>query len=169
MLLTKEQILGRKIVSEFLGNEQFQPCGVDLSLREVHELSEAGVIDFDNSARKIPASKALEFKNDELKLKKGAYKIIYNEIVMIPADCAAFGFSRSSLLRCGAFVNCAVWDPGYKGRSESLLIVENEHGITLKKNARLVQLVFVKLEDEAKELYRGAYHNENLRKRRRGE
>lgn len=97
-----------------------------------------------------------------MKLKKGAYKVVYNEVVDIPEDCAGLAFPRSSLLRCGAFIHCAVWDPGYRGRSESLLIVENEKGLRLKKNARLVQLVFMKLEEKAKSLYSGKYKGENL-------
>ncbi|MEW6329384.1 MAG: deoxyuridine 5'-triphosphate nucleotidohydrolase, partial [Candidatus Micrarchaeota archaeon] len=55
-----------------------------------------------------------------------------------------------------------VWDPGYEGRSESLLVVENARGIKLKRNARLVQLVFVKLAGEAREVYSGKYKNENI-------
>ncbi len=133
-----------------------------MSLKEVYSLESGGAIDFDNSKRELSKTKKLEFSGDWLHLKKGTYKIVYNEIVSIPDDCAGLGYPRSSLLRCGAFVHCAVWDPGYKGRSESLLIVSNENGIRLAKNARLVQLVFVKLEGKAKSLYSGKYSGENL-------
>ncbi len=150
------------LVSEFISEIQFQPCGVDLSLREVYSLESEGTIDFDNSERKLSVTKKIEFSGDWVKLRKGAYKVVYNEVVSIPEDCAAFGYPRSSLLRCGADIHCAVWDPGYKGRSESLLIVSNEKGLRLKKNARLIQLVFVRLEGKAKSLYSGKYKGENL-------
>jgi dUTP pyrophosphatase len=149
-------------VSDFISDIQFQPCGVDLSLREIYSLEDEGSIDFDNKERKLSKTKKMEFAGDWVHLKKGAYKIVYNEIVSIPDDCAGFGYPRSSLLRCGAFIHCAVWDPGYKGRSESLLIVSNENGIRLKKNARMIQLVFVKLDEKAKSLYSGKYGGENL-------
>jgi dUTP pyrophosphatase len=135
---------------------------VDLSLKEVYSLESAGSIDFDNSGRELSETGRIEFSGDWVELKKGSYKIVYNEVVSIPGDCAALAYPRSSLLRCGAFIHCAVWDPGYKGRSESLLVVANENGIRLKRNARLVQLVFVKLEKAAESLYSGRYGGENL-------
>ncbi|MCX6777644.1 MAG: deoxyuridine 5'-triphosphate nucleotidohydrolase [Candidatus Micrarchaeota archaeon] len=163
MLLEKGEIMRRGAVSEFIGDGQFQPCGVDLTLREVHSLESGGSIDFDNKERKLSETKKIDFDGEWVHLKKGAYKIVYNEIVSIPPDCAGMALPRSSLLRCGAFVHCALWDPGYRGRSESLLVVENEKGIKLKKNARVVQLVLVRLEKPAKELYEGKYKNENVK------
>ncbi|MFH0817646.1 MAG: deoxyuridine 5'-triphosphate nucleotidohydrolase [Candidatus Micrarchaeota archaeon] len=161
-ILNKEKIKERKLVSETISDIQFQPCGVDLSLREIYSLENEGAIDFDNSERKLSETRKIEFSGDWVHLKKGTYKVVYNEIVSIPSDCAGFGYPRSSLLRCGANIHCAVWDPGYEGRSESLLIVSNEKGLRLKKNARLIQLVFVLLMDKAKSLYSGKYKGENL-------
>jgi dUTP pyrophosphatase len=162
MLLAKESIKDKELVTGLISVLQYQPCGVDLSLKEVFSLESEGAIDFDNSERELPKTKKIEFSGDWVHLKKGAYKIVYNEIVAIPDDCAGLAFPRSSLLRCGADVHCAVWDPGYKGRSESLLLVHNEKGIKLKKNARVVQIVFLKLDEKAKSLYKGKYSGENL-------
>jgi len=150
-------------ITEALGDGQLQPCGIDMTLREVHELTDAGEIDYDNSKRKISASKKLEFVDGKLHLNQGAYKIIYNEYVSVPIDACAFGFPRSSLLRCGADVRCAVWDPGYHGRSESLLVVQSAHGITLHKGAKVMQLVFVRLESAAHAGYSGQYKGENAK------
>jgi len=149
-------------ITETKGEGQMQPCGIDMTLREVHELSDSGEIDFDNSKRKISASRKLEFDSEgKLHLSPGCYKIIYNEYVSVPIDACAFGFPRSSLLRCGADVRCAVWDPGYHGRSESLLVVHSAHGITLHKDAKVMQLVFVRLESAAHAGYSGQYKGEN--------
>ena len=149
-------------ITETIGEGQMQPCGIDMTLKEVHSLSDAGVIDFDNSKRKISASKKLEFDSEgKIHLSSGCYKIIYNEYVGVPLDACAFGFPRSSLLRCGADVRCAVWDPGYHGRSESLLVVNSQHGITLHKNAKVMQLVFARLESAAHKGYDGQYKGEN--------
>ncbi|MCX8163696.1 MAG: deoxyuridine 5'-triphosphate nucleotidohydrolase, partial [Candidatus Micrarchaeota archaeon] len=86
---------------------------------------------------------------------------IFNEIVNVPKDAIAIAQSRSSLLRAAAAVFNAVWDPGYSGRSEALLVVFNNKGLVLYKNAKIVQLVFIKIEKEAKQLYEGKYQNEN--------
>lgn len=160
MILPKHIIQERRAVGGIAHESQMQPAGVDLTLGEVHAFEEGGKIDFDNSGRRLPKTKRMEFEG-EIKLGKGCYKVVFNEHVSIPKDCAALGFPRSSLLRCGANMHCAVWDPGYEGRSEALLVVENPHGIVLGKNAKLVQLVFVKLLEDAKELYSGVYKGEN--------
>jgi dUTP pyrophosphatase len=141
---------------------QLQPAGIDLTLRDILEFSSAGTIDFSNKERIIPECRKISFKDGFARLKEGAYKVVYNETVHIPQDCIALAFPRSSLLRCGAFLQCAVWDPGYEGRSESLLIVSNPHGIRLKKNARLVQLIFIKLSKKSRGMYRGRYLSENI-------
>ena len=73
----------------------------------------------------------------------------------------ALGRPRSSLLRCGVTVNTAVWDAGYSGRSQSLLVVYNPLGFRLQKDARVVQLVFFRLTGETKG-YQGKYQGENL-------
>ena len=162
MILPGKKIAEGKLVAETLGDSQFQPAGCDLTLKEVHELTDAGEIDFDNSKRRISKTVKIEFDaGGVLHLSQGCYKIIYNEYVNIPLDCAAFGFPRSSLLRCGADVRCAVWDPGYHGRSESLLVVNNTHGIALHRNAKVMQLVFAKLEAKAEKGYDGKYKGEN--------
>jgi dUTP pyrophosphatase len=43
-----------------------------------------------------------------------------------------------------------------------LLVVYNLQGLKLKKNARLMQLVFLRLENEAEKLYSGKYQGENI-------
>jgi len=149
-------------ITDTVGEGQLQPCGIDMTLKEVHSLSDSGEIDFDNSKRKISKSMPLAFDGEgKLYLAQGSYKIVYNEYVSVPMDACALGFPRSSLLRCGADVRCAVWDPGYHGRSESLLVVNSQHGITLHKDAKVMQLVFMRLESAAHKGYEGQYKGEN--------
>jgi len=88
--------------------------------------------------------------------------VTFNEIVSIPRNAAALARSRSTLLRCGASLETALWDPGYRGRSQSLLVVYNPHGLRLKKNARLMQLIFLRLEKDAEKAYAGRYQGENI-------
>ncbi|MEM3373174.1 MAG: deoxyuridine 5'-triphosphate nucleotidohydrolase [Candidatus Anstonellales archaeon] len=150
-------------IENYLDKKQFQPAGIDLTLKEVHEIVSHGIVDFDNSKRKVSETKKINFDSEgKIFLPKGIYKVIYNEIVKIPKSAIALGFTRSTLLRSGVSVECAVWDPGYVGRSESLLVVHNEKGIILYQNARIVQLIFIKLEEEALRTYEGVYKNENI-------
>jgi dUTP pyrophosphatase len=72
----------------------------------------------------------------------------------------ALAMPRSSLLRCGVTVHTAVWDAGYSGRSQSLMVVYNPRGFRLQRNARIVQLVFFRLTQET-EGYQGIYQGEN--------
>jgi len=81
----------------------------------------------------------------------------------MPLDVVAIARTRSTLLRNGATVETAVWDPGYKGRSSSLLVVHNPEGIRLKKDARIAQLVFFRVKEVA-EGYSGVYQNERMKK-----
>ncbi|MFC2060010.1 deoxyuridine 5'-triphosphate nucleotidohydrolase [Chloroflexota bacterium] len=142
--------------------EQVQPNGVDLTLREIALLQSGGKIAVSNSQRVIPGLAPLVFDGlGFIDLVPGSYVITYNEIVNIPNNIMALASPRSSLLRCGVSVNTAVWDAGYSGRSQSLMIVYNPQGFRLQRNARIVQLVFFHLTGET-EGYQGNYQGENM-------
>jgi len=142
--------------------EQVQANGFDLTLREVAVLQSAGQIAASNSQRSLSALSPLVFDGtDYIDLVAGIYLITYNEIVHLPKNVMALGRPRSSLLRCGVTVNTAVWDAGYSGRSQSLLVVYNQYGFRLQKDARIIQLVFLELTGET-EGYSGLYQGENI-------
>lgn len=143
---------------------QIQPNGLEMTLKEVRTIEGAGAVDFDNSERKLPESQPLEFDaEDWIHLPKGIYKVLFNEIVNIPKNLAAIAKPRSTLIRCGATLETAVWDAGYRGRSESMLVVYNPAGFRLKKDARIMQLLFYTLDSEVEEGYSGVYQNENTK------
>ncbi|WMW21478.1 deoxyuridine 5'-triphosphate nucleotidohydrolase [Methanolobus mangrovi] len=142
---------------------QLQPNSVELTLKNIETYTGAGAIDFDNSERETPSTEPVPFdENGWAHLGPGTYKITFNEIVNIPLDLAAIARPRSTLLRCGANIGTAVWDSGYRGRSESMLVVHNPHGFKLKMNARVMQLLFFSLHSELTEGYCGKYQHENL-------
>ena len=143
-------------------DEQVQPNGIDLTLREVALLESSGKIAVKNTERQLPGLAPLVFDGlGFIDLIPGIYLITYNEIVHLPNNVMALARPRSSLLRCGVTVGTAVWDAGYCGRSQSLMVVYNSQGFRLQKNARVVQLVFLWLSGET-EGYQGAYQNENI-------
>ncbi len=142
--------------------DQLQPNGFDLTLREIALTQSWGRIGASNSQRMIPDVAPLVFDGlGFMDLIPGAYVITFNEIVNLPKNVMALGAPRSSLLRCGVTVHMAVWDAGYSGRSRSLMLVYNSQGFRVQKNARIAQLVFFQLASET-EGYSGAYQGENI-------
>jgi len=141
---------------------QLQPNGIDLTLGEVALLQTPGQLAASNSQRVVSVLAPLVFDGvGFIDLVSGAYLITFNEIVHLPDNVMALARPRSSLLRCGVTVDTAVWDAGYSGRSQSLLIVYNPQGFRLQRNSRIVQLVFFQL-TQATAGYRGIYQNENI-------
>ena len=142
--------------------EQVQPNGVDLTLREVALLQSSGRIAVEDSQRQVSDLAPLVFDGlGFIDLMPGAYIITYNEIVHLPKNIMALARPRSSLLRCGVTVNTAVWDAGYSGLSQSLMVVYNPQGFRLQRNARITQLVFLRLSQKT-EGYQGTYQRENI-------
>jgi dUTP pyrophosphatase len=163
MILPKHQIKNRNLIDEIIGEEQHQQAGTDVTLQKIFKFNTPGKIDYNNKERVLSECEELEFGEDEFVfLPKGFYKVRYNEIIRIPSDLAAYIMPRSTMLRCGATLHSALWDPGYEGRGEGLLEVGNEKGLHLKKNARIGQIVFMSLNEETKDLYQGQYKGENI-------
>jgi len=143
-------------------DEQVQPNGIDLTLREVALFQSSGIIAVRNIERRLSELSPLMFNGlGFINLVPGIYSITYNEIIQMPKNIMALATPRSSLLRCGVVVNTAVWDAGYSGRSQSLMVVYNPQGFRLQKNARIVQLIFLRLTGET-EGYQGTYQGENI-------
>jgi dUTP pyrophosphatase len=153
----------QRLVSGYIDLEkQIQPSGFDLSLCEVRGFKGGGSVDFTNEERRIAETNRLEPDEEGwYDLPRGFYTIVYNEAVKMPLDLAAIARARSTLLRNGATVETAVWDPGYQGRSSSLLVVSNPHGIRIKVNARVAQLIFFRT-GEGGVGYDGIYQGERL-------
>jgi len=161
-ILTGSEAQG--LVESMIDSEtQTQMCGMELTVQRIERFTSSGAVAFENSERRLPETESLQFdQSGWIDLPAGAYLVTFNEIVSIPGDVAALARARSTLLRCGASLQTALWDPGYRGRSQSLLVVHNPAGLRLKRNARLMQLVFMRLEKEAEKVYEGRYQGENI-------
>ncbi len=169
MILGREEILKLlksvpPLVEDYIDLEkQLQPAGFDLTLNSVYSLKGEGVIDFSNERRVIPDWEPITFDDTDgkVKLRPGAYVVSFNERVNLPLDIAAIARPRSSLLRMGASLFTALWDPGYSGRSKALLVVFNPAGITVYRNARIAQLVFIRVRGGTGGGYKGTYQYED--------
>ncbi|RLG76733.1 MAG: deoxyuridine 5'-triphosphate nucleotidohydrolase [Thermoprotei archaeon] len=154
-----------KIIASFICcvkdlNIQIQPAGIDLTVRKMFSFASPAYIGFKD--RRPAKVTELIPTNGVWRLKPGAYKVMFNEIVKVPDDVVGLCFPRSSLLRSGVLFTCTVWDPGYVGRGEGLLTVLNPHGLELEVGARVAQLVFIKLTEKPSKVYEGVYKGENM-------
>lgn len=142
--------------------QQVQPNGIDLTLKEVALLSSRGGLGLNNESRVISGTSSLVFDGlGRVDLLPGCYLVTYNEVVSLPRNIMALATPRSSLLRCGVSIHSAVWDAGYSGRSQSLMVVYNPQGLRLHRNARIIQMVFFLLSGEVTQGYRGVFQGEN--------
>jgi dUTP pyrophosphatase len=168
-------ILSREDILEMLGGspplvenlcdvqQQVQPNGIDLTLKEVALFSSPGSLGPRSDDRILSSTSPLVFDGlGRLDLLPGCYLITYNEVVNLPRDIMALAMPRSSLLRCGVSIHNAVWDAGYSGRSQSLMVVYNAQGFRLHMNARIVQMVFFPLGHQVAQGYQGMFQGENI-------
>ncbi len=168
-------ILSREDILELLGGspplvenlcdvqQQVQPNGVDLTLKEVALFSSPGSVGPRNDDRILSSTSPLVFDGlGRVDLLPGCYLVTYNEVVNLPKDIMALATPRSTLLRCGVSIHHAVWDAGYSGRSQSLMVVYNAQGFRLHRNARIVQMVFLALTRQVAQGYDGMFQGENI-------
>ncbi len=162
-VLSGEQIRKRivydRLIEDYVDLEtQIQPNGFDCTVRRVFKVRGIGRVGFEEKS--LPEYEEVEFTDGWIFLERGFYKVLLNEVINMPNDLIAIARPRSTLVRCGANVLTAVWDAGYRGRSEVGLVVHSD-GIWIEKNARIVQLVFIKLAERTKP-YSGSYQLENV-------
>ncbi|MBR9681144.1 MAG: deoxyuridine 5'-triphosphate nucleotidohydrolase [Candidatus Altiarchaeota archaeon] len=152
---------GEKIASFMDGvkDVQIQSAGVDLTVKTIYEFDTPGELDFSNESRNIPKGNKLDFE-EKIHLTSGSYRVVYGESIKMPENAIGLVLPRSSLMRMGATLISALWDPGYHGRGQGLLVVTNPHGIILHKNARIGQITLIKGVRTGK--YEGTYQKENL-------
>jgi dUTP pyrophosphatase len=148
----------KQLISNFISWEhQLQPNGFDLTAHDIYRFKGAGKLDFSNKERQLPECEEIEWNDMWAHLGVGAYKVKTNEMVALPKDIIAFAQTRSSLLRMGCHTANGFWDAGFEGKSEFLLIVNNPFGLDIKRNARVAQIVFIRLNSDAEKEYTGQY------------
>ena len=143
--------------------QQVQPNGIDLTLKEIALLSSPGSLGSGTEGRALSSTSPLIFDGlDCVDLLPGCYLVTYNEVINLPNNIMALAMPRSSLLRCGVSIHHAVWDAGYSGRSQALMVVYNPQGFRLHRNTRIVQMVFFLLSREVAQGYQGMFQGENI-------
>lgn len=143
--------------------DQLQPNGFDLTLGDISRFITPGSMGSADSDRQLSATASIGADaGGWLRLDPGPYLATFNEVVNLPPHLMALGRPRSSLLRSGVSIHSAVWDAGYRGRSQVLLVVYHPVGYHLQRNARLMQLVFFHMDQPTSQGYQGRFQDENL-------
>lgn len=138
-----------------VSSEQIQPNGVDVRCQQLFTITSPAHIGADGTT---PGGRQeLAWPADDL-LPAGAYVVRYKETITIPPGHIGQVFPRSSLLRNGATLFSALWDQGYSGRGEALLVLWAP--MHLPPLARIGQLVLYPAVDT--DGYQGQYQGENL-------
>lgn len=133
---------------------QIQPNGVDLTIEAAYR-SNGGRIDVDGKT--IGDRQELEPTNGEWSFCRPVV-VEYGETIAIPEEHIGFVYPRSSLLRNLCELHTAVWDAGYEGRGEGLLVPHAP--IAIERGARVGQLVYASADHD--DLYDGDYQGERL-------
>ena len=161
MILSDREIRGlveyKGLISDFVDIEmQLQPAGFDLTLDSIQIIKpgEWGRLDFSNNERIIPHCYDVPKENGGWALAPGTYILKSKEKVNLPNGISGLAWPRSSLNRCGAFLNSATIDPGYSGSLSFLLQVLVS--LRLEDAARFAQIIFVRTHLSEK-LYGGIY------------
>ncbi|MES3517873.1 MAG: deoxyuridine 5'-triphosphate nucleotidohydrolase [Natronomonas sp.] len=133
-----------------------QPNGVDLTVEAVFETTTSGRIGRDD--KRIGDRREIRPDDGVFRLDPGGYVARYGEVVSVPEGHVGFVYPRSSLMRNGCMLHTAVWDAGYEGRGEGLLVVH--HPIEIESGARIAQFVLAEADHEG--TYDGSYQGENV-------
>ena len=141
-----------------ISEDMLDCAGMKLTLAEVYSLSSEGCLRV--STKELPKYSEVKPVGGIYYLEPGPYLIRYGEFVRIPNGYVGFAIRRSSLLRMGAVLYTAVWDPGYEGRGAGLLVIHNPYGVRIERGAQIAQLVLIRMSKETKYIYRGTYLGE---------
>lgn len=142
-----------------LTDAQIQPASIDIRLGDTFSIVE------DSSSGIITLESEISYKTiktDTYLLLPGQFVLATTmEYIELPDDLTAFVEGRSSLGRMGLFIQNAGWvDPGFKGEITLELFNANRCAIELRAGRRVGQLVFAKMDREAKNPYRGKYQGQ---------
>jgi dUTP pyrophosphatase len=165
-------ILEENLVTGYIDLEQqLQPNGFDLTVEKIEAFDGKGRITKDGKTlspmEELETIEDIDLltldKKNIWALPQGSYLMYFNETINLPKNLAAIHIQRSTVMRCGNFSIVGSWDSGYNGKGCSLLVIGNEDGLILEKDARVVQMHFIRVEGEHT-LYDGNYQKENLEK-----
>ncbi|OGJ55196.1 dCTP deaminase, partial [Candidatus Peregrinibacteria bacterium RIFOXYC2_FULL_33_13] len=142
-----------------LSENSIQPASIDCRLGDHFLVIEQNNMDIITLDKEI---KYREIIGDQITIPPHSFLLATTEeYVKLPNNLTAFVEGRSSIGRIGLFIQNAGWvDPGFEGQITLELYNANSLPIKLKKGRRICQLVFCKMDNEAKNPYNGKYQKQ---------
>ena len=169
MQLTGKQIVERGILQNVCVNG-IQQQGIDVRVIDIKRVDAC-----DNLCGFIPATgKTLtpvvtpinlqqNYNSTFWELAPGYYEVTFEEGCQIPADCAMYFKTRSSLVRCGAEIRSGQFDGGFETDHMGAFL-KVELPIKIEKGARVAQAIINETYPVEKEyLYDGQWQRDNQR------
>jgi dUTP pyrophosphatase len=181
MLRAPKYVIEKGIVQGLIDSKiQQQQVGIDVTVKNVYkfvydglaDFAHRGVIDFDNKSRKIPEVELIPWSmGNFIILAPGPFIVTSNEVFHFGNREFGHIYPRSSLNRCGASLESAVFDPCYEGSATVLLLtVHNPNGLVLHRYARVGQMIVFLTGFDAdgyKGIYQGKTEVQNKVRRRK--
>lgn len=149
-LLSSDDILDltNNIIHE---DTQLHPQHLDLTVAEVHRLTEAGSLDFGGSEFTSAGSEPMEAQkrnaNDSYgwwDLKIDTYKAVFNESVEVPENTFAVITPHSHAEKAGIIINTLFISPEDDLEDLNMYFHVPVAGCKIKENARIATLRFLK-------------------------
>lgn len=162
MQLTGKQIVEKGIVIGAC-EEGIQQQGVDVRLARVYRVGETGGFVPVTGKTQTPCAIEVTCPTGVYNLSAGYYEVTFEEGCIIPANCAMYFKTRSSLVRCGAEIRSGQFDGGFEtDRMGAFLKVELP--IRIEKGARVAQAIINETYTVDKEyLYDGQWQGDKQR------
>lgn len=163
---------GAEVARSCSSYKKVNPNGVDIAPKEVKRIPAGATIYLrgeergylDGKKRVSDSAKAILNPDAEgfYRFSRGGLYELRFPRVTVPADVTGFAFPRSTINRLGIVkVETAVFDSGYSGEFTQTIFTPLEAYV--HKDEALVQLVFIRNEAPARDLYKGRYQNESSR------
>ena len=141
-------------------NTNFEGCGVDLRLGELHEM-EAGegklLIETRDSPKFKTIAKFEKGKSTRIKLEAGKiYLGTTIEKINTPENLFGWFIPRSTFYRCGIVIQGIRTDPGYRGPFTFMMSNISDRSFEIELGARIANVVFHRVDGKAN-LYKGQW------------
>ena len=163
MQLTGKQIVERDILQNVCVNG-IQQQGIDVRLAKVHEVvgGTGGLVPATGKTQ-TPCAVEVACPDGVYDLPVGYYEVTFEEGCRIPADCAMYFKTRSSLVRCGAEIRSGQFDGGFETDHMGAFL-KVELPIKIEKGARVAQAIINETYPVEQEyLYDGQWQRDNQR------
>ena len=96
--------------------------------------------------------------SEEVKIQVGeSFNVLFNETIALPGNIYSIFNIRSSFSRKGIFATTGIYDPGYVGSLGCTLYNMSAEEITIPKNTRVGQMLFLIADAASK--YDGQWQN----------